>query len=252
MAKPLAIEDRDGVAVARMEFGKGNALGPAVLEELAAGIDRTAGRPLVLTGSGKIFSAGLDLVALGDLDRSGMEAFVERFSTVFMTLLTARRPVVAAVNGHAVAGGCVLALTCDHRVAVDADVKIGMNELAIGLSLPAVVTEILREVLTHRTFRRVVLHGEMMSPSGALELGVVDELQPDTGAAVERACEVARELGASPKAFAVMKGSVVSPIAARLQETRTPLDRAFLDSWFAEPSRRARAEVVARLEAQRS
>lgn len=251
MAAPLELEARDGVTVARMEFGKGNAINPGVLDEIAAGLDRAGDAPLVLTGSGGIFCAGLDLVTLEDFDRPAMEEFVDRFNTVFMQVLTARRPIVAAVNGHAVAGGCVLALTCDYRVLVRDEVTVGMNELSIGLPLPAVVTEILREVLTHRTFRTLTLNGEMMSPERALELGVVDELAPDPEATVERACEVARHLGRSAKAFKVMKGATVSPVAERLQDSRRPLDHAFVEAWFSETSARARAEAVARLKSKK-
>lgn len=247
MSEPMKLEDRDGVTVARMEFGRGNALGPDVVEEIAAGLDRSGDGPLVLTGSGRIFSAGLDLVTLQDRDRESMEIFLERFSSLMLQVLTARRPIVAAVNGHAVAGGCVLAMACDHRVGVDGDFKIGMNELAIGLTLPAVVTEIMRHELTPPVFRRVVLRGELVDPRRARALGLLDDLADEADAAEHRAVEIARNLGASPPAYRVMKGSLVSPVAERLQTTREPLDHAFLESWFSPASRRARAAAIARL-----
>lgn len=242
----IRIEERDGVRVVRMEFGRANAISPAVAASLTAAL--TGQSPTVLTGSGRIFSAGLDLVSLEDHDREAMEEFIERFSVMLTRALTAPFPLVAAVNGHAVAGGCVLGMACDHRVGVNGPYKIGMNEMAIGLTLPAIVTEIIRGRLDALHARRVILGGALYTPAEAREVGLLDELVDDADAAVDRACEVALQLGRAKREFAAMKGSLVSPIVEKFKETREALDRRFLDSWFSDETVERRRETVAKLQ----
>lgn len=251
MEDGVRTEERDGVRVVRMEFGSANAIGP----ESCAALERvleSGGGPTVLTGEGRVFSAGLDLVKLDPLDREAMEDFVERFSVMMVRALTAPYPLIAAVNGHAVAGGCVLAMACDHRVGVAGDTKIGMNEMAIGLTLPAVVIEILRGRLTSDHARTVILGGALYTPEEALDVGLLDHLVADADQAVDRACRDARELNRSPREFSAMKGSLVSPIVERFRDTREALDRRFLDSWFAEPATRTRRQTLERLKGRRS
>lgn len=247
MAPTVRSETRDGVRVLHMEFGRANALGPEVAGILAEALGTAAG-PTVLTGEGRVFSAGLDLVALDGHDRDDMEGFVEQFSVLMTRALTAPYPLVAAVNGHAVAGGCVLALACDHRVGVDGPYKVGMNEMAIGLTLPAVVTEIIRGRLSAPHARRVILGGALYAPTDACDVGLLDELAPTADDAITTACSVAASLGRSPREFAAMKGSLVSPIVEKFRETRGALDRRFLDSWFGEEATRTRTETIARLQ----
>lgn len=246
MSNGLRIEERQGVSVAHMEFGRANALGPEVVETLIGGLARVSG-PTVLTGEGRIFSAGLDLTGLDGLSRDEVEEFVQRFSTLMIQVLTARRPVVAAVNGHAVAGGCILALACDYRVGTDGDFKIGLNELELGLTLPAAALEITRSALTPLAQRRVVLGAELTDPSTAVELGILDELATDPATAVDVACRKARDMGNAPQAFASVKGALLAPVAEAVKARREALDRRFVDIWFGEEATRRRQQALERL-----
>jgi enoyl-CoA hydratase len=245
----IRTETTDGVRIVRMEFGAANALGPSSVEALTAELKREQ-VPTVLTGEGSVFSAGLNLVETDPLDHDAMTGFVEDF-TILMTLaLTTRYPMVAAVNGHAVAGGCVLAMACDHRVGVDGPFKIGMNEMAIGLTLPAVVTEILRGKLTADKARTVILGGALYPPAEAAREGLLDEVAEDSAAALDRAVEIASNLAQAPSEFAAMKGTLVAPITERLQHTREPMDIRFVESWFREPALSLRRDIVAKLTAK--
>lgn len=247
MASGLEIEERDGVRVVRMEFGRANALNGDVLDALAAGLSVKEPIPTVLTGEGKIFSAGLDLVSLDELDRDEFEAFLDKFSSTLVQILTAPYPMVAAINGHAVAGGCVLALACDYRVGTEGDFKIGMNELSHGLPLPAAASEIPRAALSPQTYRTVVMSGVLMEPETAQQIGILDMMMPDVEACTEQAMALAREQGKSPDAFAAVKSGVVAPVVAAIKELREPLDRRFTDIWFSEAATAARAATVAQL-----
>lgn len=244
-------EVRDGVRVLHMEFGSANALGPRSGEALVAAL-QGAPTPTVLTGEGKVFSAGLNLVELEPFDRDQMRGFLERFSVLMTQVLTSRFPLVAAVNGHAVAGGCVLAMACDHRVGTAGPYKIGMNEMAIGLTLPAIVTEILRGKLSADHARTVILGGALYDPVDATQMGLLDEVEVEPHAAIERACTVARNLGRSRAEFAAMKGSLVAPISERFRQTRQALDHRFIESWFADAAVELRSDTIARLRSRSS
>ena len=189
MSSGLRVSHIDSVRVLHMEFGAANALGPEVVDAMQRELAR-APAPTVLTGEGKVFSAGLNLLQLDDLGRDELGAFVDRFSAAMVSALAAPFPLVAAVNGHAVAGGCVLAVACDERIGTDGPFKIGMNEIAIGLTLPAVVTEIIRGKLSPEHSHTVILGGALYPPQQAKEVGLLDEVAPDAETALRRACEV--------------------------------------------------------------
>ena len=114
-----------------------NALSPELMDRVLATLRQSFGAPVLLTGSGDAFSAGLDLKALGKMDPSSLETYLRKLEALVETLYTYPGPTVAAVNGHAIAGGCVLALCCDFQVITDQPkVKYGLNELALGLQFP--------------------------------------------------------------------------------------------------------------------
>lgn len=247
MSSGLHTDHVDGVRIVRMQFGSANALGETAVDALIDEL-RSETVPTVLTGEGKIFSAGLNLTELDPLGREEMAAFVERFSAVMLEALAAPFPLVAAVNGHAVAGGCVLAMACDRRVGSDGPFKIGMNEMAIGLTLPSVVTEILRGKLSPEHAHTVILGGALYAPADARQVGLLDEVAEDADHAIARAIDLARQLGRSLPEFAAMKRSLVAPIVVAYESSRAELDTAFVESWFAEPARSTRSETLARLQ----
>ena len=250
MPSGLIIENRDGVRVVRMEFGHANAMNQEMLDNLAAGLADGEQQPTVLTGEGNIFSAGLDLVALDCLDRDGLEKFLTRFSATMIQVLTAPYPLVAAVNGHAVAGGCVLALACDYRVGTEGEFKIGMTELSHGLPLPAVASEIPRGTLTPQTYRTVVMSGVLMKPEIAKQVGIFDMVNKDSDNCIDQACILAQQHGKSPEAFAAVKAAVVAPIVNAIKILREPLDHRFLDIWFSEIATTSRREIIKRLKSK--
>ena len=132
----MQIETSGEVAVLPMRAGKANAIGSAFLDRLSAQLDAveaSGASALVLTGEGRAFSAGLDLPEVSRLDRGALERFIRRFSEVMLRVFALPVPVVAAINGHAIAGGCVLAMQADVRLAAEGDYRIGLNEVAIGL-----------------------------------------------------------------------------------------------------------------------
>jgi enoyl-CoA hydratase len=163
-----------------------NALGTPMFQWLIAQIDDAAGRPILLSGRNGAFSAGLDLKEVMSLDAPGMTRFLSLLEQACVRLHDHPAPVVAAVTGHAIAGGAVLAACCDHRVGeAGGKARIGLNEVALGLRFPPGVLRILIARLPAQTIGRLLLGAELHSPEDALKYGLLDDLAPDPIAAAE-------------------------------------------------------------------
>ncbi len=209
------------LACVTLHRGKVNALNPAVVDELQARLDALEGddgvRGLVLTGYGSFFSFGFDVPELYAFSREEFARFLERFTTLQRRLYLFPKPVVAALNGHAVAGGCMLAIACDRRVMAAGKGKISLNEITFGASAFAAVVEILQSRVGRRNAETVLLGGEMFEPQQALELGLVDRVVP-----AEELQQAAREeaqalAGRSPAAFRSIKQLLRGPAMERAQ-----------------------------------
>src|SRR5947208_17157872 len=239
--------ERDGqVAVLRMQSGKVNAIGPASLATLGELRGQLGdARAAVITGEGNAFSAGLDLPSLIDLDRATMRQFMGRFDEFMLRLFELPIPLVAAVNGHAIAGGCVLALQADVRIGADRDVRIGLNETQLGIGLPAVVLETLRCQVPPQSLALIALEGRLFSPRDALQVGLVHEVVPEAEL-FDKALARAQALAALwPAGVRQVKSALRAPVAARIRELDAMQSDKWVESWLsAEPGLRA---TVARL-----
>lgn len=246
----MQLERHDAVAVIRIDTGRANAINPSWLERMNALLDEVAAsdaRALVITGHGNAFSAGLDLPALLALDHPAMQAFIGRFSDTMLRIFDCPLPVVAAINGHAIAGGCVLALQADCRYITDRDCKIGLNEVPIGLGLPTVVVETLRCQVPPASLLPIALEGRLLSPREALELDLVHNVLPDNrlfAHALERAKALA-EL--PPEAFAGVKASLRRPASEAVARDRERDAARWAATWFSPTAQARIAAAVARL-----
>ena len=191
----------------RMDGAGKNALGTTMMTWLVDQLAAAKGAPVLLTGTGDAFSAGLDLKEVGSLDTVGMGRFLRLLERCMTALYLHAGPTVALVNGHAIAGGCVLTLCCDHRIVVDrARLKVGLNEVALGVSFPPRVMAIVRARVPPRSIAEVVLGAGLCDPKNALRLGLVDELVSDDEQAIERARVHLAGLAAHPaEAYAFAK-----------------------------------------------
>ncbi|MFM2247730.1 MAG: hypothetical protein RL071_3805 [Pseudomonadota bacterium] len=157
-----------------------NALSTPLLAQLGAELDAHAEAPLLLVGDAGCFSAGLDLTEVMRLEADEMATFLRLLERVCARLHDHPAPVVAAVNGHAIAGGAVLAACCDHRVGgVDPKARIGLNEVALGLRFPPGILRILQARLPAQHHGALLLGAGLHAPTDALRLGLLDELADD-------------------------------------------------------------------------
>jgi enoyl-CoA hydratase len=238
----------DGVAVLALDLGRGNAIDHPFIEALSAALDAAlteGARSVVLTGRGKVFCGGLDLKTLAAYDHAEMARFVDAFDDCFRKVLAFPRPVVAAINGHALAGGAILAFACDHRVAQPGPFQIGLNEVELGISFPAGAFEIARRSVPERSIGAVLLEGRRFSPEEALAAGLVHALADDALAAAT--AQAARFAAGGVEAVADVKADLVAPVLARIEATTAMRKERFLARWFAPEARRRIAALVERL-----
>lgn len=202
MPSPLIrLSRHDEVTVVTFDRPPANALDPALLHAGAEVIDELRAdlpRAVVLTGHGAFFSGGADLRVVPDLPPDEQAALTRTFNMMFAGWYHFPRPVVTAVNGHAVAGGLVLALCGDHRV-VGRSGRFGLTEVKVGIPFPSVAMAIVQGELTPPVVRRLVLRAELFDAATALGLEIFDE-QVDDDRVLDRSIEVARALAAHPTA----------------------------------------------------
>lgn len=171
-------ESQHGVATIKMDDGKVNALNGPMLEGLMAAFDRAAeeeANVVVLRGRSGRFSAGLDLKVLPTLEKAELHRVLLIFRKLAARIASFPRPVLAAVTGHAIAGGSVILLACDHNIGLEGDYKLGLNEVAIGIALPSFVVELARAALPIHTQNQSLLHGRIYDVPGALQAGLLHE-----------------------------------------------------------------------------
>ncbi|HTE53424.1 MAG TPA: enoyl-CoA hydratase/isomerase family protein [Kofleriaceae bacterium] len=221
-----------------------NALGTEMMEFLLARIEQAGGQPILLTGTGDSFSAGLNLKEVASLDARGMEAFLRLLERLMSTLFVYPGPVVALVNGHAIAGGCVLTLCCDHRVAAATPgSKIGLNELALGLRFPPRVMAIVRHRVPLQHIESAVLGAALHDPATALRLGYVDEVAEDARAAAEK--ELTARASHDPAAYAAAKLALRGGVLPA-EDDDGSFAREVLPTWTSPALRERIASVLSR------
>jgi enoyl-CoA hydratase len=186
-------EQNPGILTLRLAHGKASAMDvelcQALIDELR-NAEESEARAVILTGSGSIFSAGVDLYRMTNEGAPYVDRFFPALKDSLHALFTFPKPVVAAVNGHAIAGGCLLAAACDYRLMSAG--KIGVPELLVGVPFPAVAIEILK-FACGRDAQSLVYSGRTIAPDDAKLAGLIDEVvAPDF--LLTRAEVVAREL----------------------------------------------------------
>ena len=211
-------EDRDGIAVLRIEHGKANTLDMESCNAVVEAFEHAGdARAVVLTGAGRIFSAGVDLFRVLEEGKPYIEAFVPAMCRAFERVFVHPAPVVAAANGHAIAGGCLLVAAADQRLMAQGAARIGIPELQVGVPFPPIALEIMRFATPPQHFRTIVYRAGTYEPATALELGLIDEVvEPE--ALLDRALATAERLASVPAdTFAITKREIRRPAMDRIR-----------------------------------
>lgn len=238
--KRLHMEKRDGLGWLRLDDGKANAIQGEMLSQIDVALDTFERDPdlhgVVLTGRQGYFSAGMDLKLLPTLPDAELKSTLLHLAKTTTRLFTFPKPTVAALSGHAVAGGCVLSLCCDVRLAAEGNYRIGLSEVSIGMAVPSFILGFMREAMPQSEWVRMALHGILLAPEEALQRGWVDALCPAESLEAEAAQAATRLRSLKLAAYGETKRRLRGATAKQGLELFTDEITAFLGD-FRAPSR---------------
>ncbi len=234
----LECQIENGVAAITLRRGKVNALDERTVEEWSSLLQQLESDPnvrsVLLTGQGKFFSFGFDIPEFISYTKDEFRRYLISFSDLYTQLYVFPKPVVAALNGHTIAGGCMLALACDHRLMASDIGKISLNEITFGSSVFAGSTEMLRECVGTRNAERILCSGAMYDAGEAKSLDLVDRAIPSEELMGEAKRLAAQLAGVDGRAFASIKRLIREPVAARMRASERESIDEFVDIWYSE------------------
>jgi enoyl-CoA hydratase len=241
----IETEDRSGITVLRLRHGKVNALDIELLKAITAamtGLDPAAA--VVLTGHGSTFSAGVDLKRIADGGEAYVRQFLPALTEMFLAVFEHQGPTVAAVNGHAIAGGCVLAAACDVRLMSGG--RIGLAELTVGVPFPTAAIEIMRHAVGPAA-GNLVLTARSLNPAQAQSIGLIHDVE-DPEALLDKAVALAQSMARVPgQVYALTKRQLQQPARAAI-DGHSADEEAIEAGW---KSAGARDAIVAYLDSLR-
>lgn len=229
----IDVQQRGDVTLVELQHGKANTLDLELCQHLQATLDELAddASAVVLTGRGRFFSAGIDLLRLLDGGVAYVEQFLNALSGFCEEIFSFPRPLVAAVNGHAIAGGCVIACLADRRLMAQGRGRIGIPELQIGVPFTSAPFEVMRFAVPRQHFAEVLYGAATYDPAAALERGLVDEVVPSEEL-LDRAVQTAAAMGkAAPSAFRITKAQLRRPVVEQMRAGATALDADVRELW---------------------
>jgi enoyl-CoA hydratase/carnithine racemase len=244
----VTIEIHDTVAVIQMRNGITNAINLDLIGQLSNTISHIAQNDnligLVLTGSNdKFFSIGFDIPTLYDLSEKDFKVFYRAFNRFCLELYSLTKPTLAAITGHAIAGGCILALCCDFRFIVSGHKLIGLNEIKLGVPVPYLADRILHEIVGGKNAQMIMETGDFYKPEESLVLGLADKVEAVEDV-LSRGIEKIRSTGAlSTQAYVAIKRNRVEPVTERMGKVLEYKMDEFVEYWFSSEARERLAEA---------
>lgn len=239
----------DGIVVAQLDRPPANALTADFLAEIEHAFDRLAAddnvRALVLKGYERVFSAGMDLKLLAELDAGGQTEVVDALNRTYGAMYGFAKPFVAAVTGHAIAGGLFFLLAADYRVGAHGDAMFGLSEVRVGVAFPVAPLEIARAELAPPAARRILLGGRPVGVDAALACGILDEVVAPGDVEARAIAQAALWAESPPEAYARVKAQLRAPVMAKIRRAIEAGEDPARDGWFTPETSRAALAVLA-------
>ena len=234
----IEVQQSDGIVTLVLSRGKVNALNGMVVDELEYSLKAFENDPdvrsVILTAGGKFFSFGFDIPEFLSFTKEQFTEFLVSFTDLYTYIFCYPKPVVAALNGHTIAGGCMLALACDYRVMASERAKISLNEIGFGASVFAGSVEMLRFWVGSANATKVLFSGTMFTAEEAKKIGLVHEV-----VMVDELKDAARNVafGLASKhqpAFASIKSLLRRSIIEEMIRREKASIQEFADIWYSE------------------
>ena len=226
------------IATVTLSRGKVNALNEPMVEEITKSFEDLAidneVRSIIFTGSGKFFSFGFDVPEFLSYPKNDFIKYLEKFTNLYTYVFHFPKPIVAALNGHTIAGGCMLATACDYRLMVTGKAKISLNEITFGAPVLAGSVEMLKYCVGSRNAQSILYSGAMYSAEEAFQLRLVDQVSSEDDL-TEDARKVAQELAQKDSsAFRSIKHLLRKPAAEQMIKREKDAILEFVDIWYSE------------------
>ncbi len=232
----VEIKHSDQLAMVILKRGKVNALNSDIIHELSNRFDdlrkNDSVEVVVLTGNGSFFSFGLDVPELLTYSKEEFTQFLVDFTNFYTDLYVFSKPVIAAINGHAIAGGCMLATACDYRIMASGKGKISLNEVTFGATVFAGSVEMLKGCAGYRNAEMILYSGKMYEAGEALDIGLVDQIAPPEDL-MKVANDKARWFTQRDMiAFKSLKALLREPIAEQMRSREPASIEEFVKVWY--------------------
>jgi 3,2-trans-enoyl-CoA isomerase len=243
----VSVSKEGEIATVTLSRGKVNALNELMVEQIDARLkdleEDPAVKAIIVTGQGRFFSFGFDIPEFLSYSRDSFAAYLTKFTNLYTHMFILPKPLVAALNGHAIAGGCMLATACDYRLMVSGRAKISLNEITFGASVFAGSVEMLKFCVGQRHAETVLRSGAMYTAEEAHEFGLVDRVSTDESLRQE-AEEVARDFAKKDvAAFRSIKALLRQPVAEEMVKREAVSIREFVDIWYSEQTRKQLEQI---------
>ncbi len=239
MQNMFEITSDSDIAQLKMVYGKVNAMDIEFCKAMINQLDQLQSdgcRAVILTGQGSVFSAGIDLKRWLNEDSSYVRPFIDELETLLEVIFCFTKPIVAMINGHAIAGGCMMASACDYRI-ITQTARIGIPEMRVGVPLPMTAIEIMRFVANPSAFQRVVNVGATYAGQAAVDVGLADDVS-ETATIAEAVRRVARELAEIPlRVFQMTKKQARTPVLRRIRQNTADFRDEFMRIWSSNETR---------------
>lgn len=246
----VRVSREEGIATLELHRGKVNALNDHVVAELRAAFRELATdsdvKVVIFTGRGKFFSFGFDIPQFLDYTKEDFSRYLRDFSDLYTEIFLFSKPVVAALNGHTVAGACMLATACDYRLMIRGKARISLNEITFGSSVLAGSVEMLRFCVGNRNAQSILYTGALLSAEEAMELGLVDMVTTEENLYPD-ARQIAHDFAAkASRAFQSIKRLVRGPTAEVMKARERDSISEFVDIWYSDETWKQLQEITIR------
>ncbi len=245
--------DHGDVHEIRMARPPVNALNPAMVQALSSALDESARNAgaVVLSGQPGMFSAGLDMKDLLQRDREEMAQFWKDFFGLLRRLATSPVPVTVAMTGHSPAGGAVMSIFCDARVAAAGEFKMGVNEVQVGMAMPPIIHTGIRRLVGTRQAERLCVGGLLIGPDEALRIGLVDEVVAVDEVIPRAVARSEKLLALPPKAMLATRELCRGDLVAAFEALGQADTDAMNAGWFSDETQATMKAVLAQLAAKK-
>lgn len=243
----LKVTIKDRLALITLDRGKSNALNREMISELNDLLNNIAADPniggAIITGKENFFSAGLDLIELYNYNEDEAEAFWHLFLNFIRNIVAFKKPLVAAINGHSPAGGCVIALACDYRLMAEGKTIIGLNEVPVGIIVPPSIFNLYAFWIGKGNATRSLLEGKLFSPEEAHNIGLVDELVNPVSILTAAERQIRKYMGMERNTWEQSKLNIRQDLIAAAGADQSAALAVMLKQWWS-PSTRSILKTI--------